>query len=216
MHGVYMRSGDITIIASGTSVLNVALDRLCGFVIGVNDSAIKAPHVDAIVSMDRLWAEYRWPQLQRMRRPTWLRRSAVQNIVAVEQPDTEWLTVFENDNESSVFAPQAHDPDPPQLNGTNSGACALNLAYQMAPKRIFLLGFDMCRDRLSRAYWHDAYPWRPQGGTTNGKYAEWAGQFAEAKKAFDAAQIEVINVSPQSAIRVFPKMTPAQYLKECR
>lgn len=187
---------------------NVAIDRTCGEVIGVNDAAVRAPHVDRIVSMDRLWTEYRWGGLTAMKLPTWLRKSAVQNMKVEEH----WpaLTVFECDNASTEFS-----TDRKRLNGTNSGFCALNLAFQMRPARVFLLGFDMNRDKFGRAYWHDPYPWSQTGQTTASRYHLWAGQFKSAAAAFAAASIEVFNVSPQSAIPVFPKMTPAAYMREC-
>lgn len=213
-----MPSGDVSILAGGWSVSNLALDRLCGEVIGVNDAAIHAPHIDRIVSMDRLWAEYRWPILRAGKRRTWLRRSATQNL-PIEPQDADWLTIFENDNASTIFAElRRHESESYTLNGTNSGFCALNLAYQMRPARIFLLGFDMNRDQFGRAYWHAPYPWNPShrhGATTNGKYAQWAKQFSAAARALAAAKIEVLNVSPQSAIEVFRKITPAQYMREC-
>lgn len=204
-----MRSSDVTIIASGWSVRNVAIDRTCGVVIGVNDAAIRAPRIDRIVSMDRLWTEYRWEGLRELKLPTWLRRSAVQNVPRAEH----WpaLSVFDCDNESSDFS-----TDRTRLNGTNSGFCALNLAYQMRPARVFLLGFDMNRDKFGRAYWHDTYPWAANGGTKQGKYETWAGQFKAAARAFADASIDVFNVSPASAIPVFPKITPAQYMRECK
>lgn len=212
-----MSSGDVTVLAGGWSVKNLPLDRLCGEVIGVNDAAIKAPHVHRIVSMDRLWAEYRWPMLCARRQATWLRRSAVQNLHI--DWDNDWLTVFDNDNASSKLAPMAHEGEPWILNGSNSGFCALNLAFQMRPRRIFLLGFDMNRDRFGKAYWHDPYPWNPStrdGSTTNGTYAKWALEFKAAARAFSDAGIEVFNVSPQSAIQDFQKITPSQYIRECK
>lgn len=185
---------------------------MCGQVIGVNDSAVRAPRIDHVVTMDRLWLEYRWPQLLEKKAPTWVRRSAAQNIPV----DQHWpgLTIFENDNASVEFS-----TDPQRLNGTNSGFCALNLAYQMQPARLFLLGFDMNRDNFGRAYWHEPYPWNRghvNGTTSNGKYSQWAKQFARAAAAFTAAGIEVFNVSPQSAIQNFRKITPAQYMRECK
>lgn len=200
-----MSTEEITIIGGGWSVRNVPLERVRGYVIGVNESGVLAPRVDAIVSMDRLWTENRWEQLLRRSGPTWLRRSAVQNLKS-RWPD---LVIFDNDHTSSEFS-----EDPRTLHGTNSGACALNLAFQLRPRRLFLLGFDMNRDSKGRPYWHEPYSWANQnGGTTNGRYREWATQFRSAAAAFTRAGVEVFNVSPCSAIADFPKITPQQYLK---
>lgn len=209
-------SGDITIIGGGWSVLNVALDRLCGEVIAVNDAAILAPHWHHAISMDRLWAENRIDQLVLRSTETspprkiWLRRSALQNITNYVK-GWPWVQSFECDHTTSIFS-----ATPGRFNGTNTGACALNLAWQLRPQRVFLLGFDMNRDAHGRAYWYPAYPWSSNNGaTTNGKYLSWAQQFKGAASAFRRIGCEVFNVSPASAIEAFPKMSPAQYLKEC-
>lgn len=211
-----MSGGDITIIGGGWSVLNVALDRLCGTVIAVNDSAIYAPRWDYAVSMDRLWAEHRIDQLViRSReveppREVWLRRSALQNLTKYVS-GWPWVHSFECDHTSNLFS-----ASPGRLNGTSSGVCAMNLAWHLRPSRLFLLGFDMCRDDNGRAYWYPPYPWAsPNGGTSNGKYSSWAQQFAGVSASFHRIGCDVINVSPRSAIETFPKITPAQYLKEC-
>lgn len=95
--------------------------------------------------------------------------------------------------------------------------CALNLAWQLRPQRLFLLGFDMNRDPDGRAYWYPPYPWStPEGSTSDGKYKSWAKQFADIALAFIGAGVKVFNVSPSSAIDVFPKITPSQFMRECR
>jgi hypothetical protein len=56
------------------------------------------------------------------------------------------------------------------LNGTNSGLCGFNLAYQMRPKQILLFGFDMKRGPNGEAHWFPDYPWaKPGGATTSGQ-----------------------------------------------
>lgn len=199
----------ITVVAGGWSVRDISLAHLCGQIIGVNDAACHLPAVDIVVSMDRRWTEYRWRWLCRRARTAWLRRSAVQNLDYSREVAAGWLHVFECDHESTRFSDVLG-----RLNGTNSGLVALNLAYQLQPSRLYLLGFDMCRDR-ARASWHAPYPWAPSGATSNGKYAAWAKQFHEAADCFAGIGCDVWNVSPASAITAFPKMTAAEYRKEC-
>lgn len=210
-----MASGDITIIGGGWSVLNVPIDVLCGTVIAVNDSAIHAPRWDIAVSMDRKWTEYRLNELVirsaevEPRRHVYLRKSAVQNLKVDAWP---WVHVFGCDHTTNAFS-----ATPGTLNGTNSGACALNLAWQLRPARVFLLGFDMCRSKDGRAYWYPPYPWaHERGGTGDGTYRTWSDQFKGAATSFNRIKCEVFNVSPSSAIKNFKKITPAQYLRECR
>lgn len=212
-----MKTGDITIIGGGWSVLNVALDALCGTVIAVNDAAILAPRWDHAVSMDRLWAEGRIDQVVLRStettppRKVWIRRSALQNLTSYVK-DWPWVQSFECDHKTSIF-----NTKPNCLNGMNSGACALNLAWQLRPSRVFLLGFDMNRDANGLAYWYPPYPWSTdQGSTTGGKYATWSKQFRAAASAFARIGCQVFNVSPKSSIDAFPKITPTQFLKECR
>lgn len=195
-----MRADIISVVAGGWSLRDVDRDRIPGFIIGVNESAILLPRCDLAVSMDRLWTENRWEHLARRRMPSWLRRSAVQNIA--DRPD--WLTVFDNDHKAIDFT-----DEPLRLNGTNSGLCAFNRAWQLRPAVIYLYAFDMCRGPKGEAYWHEPYSWgTPQGDTSNGRYKEWAGQFAAAAKACRAAGIKVFNLSPVSAIPNFPKVVP--------
>lgn len=206
---------DVTIIAGGWSVRNVNLTRLLGTVIAVNDSAIHAPNWDICISMDRVWAENRWPTVicrsleVSPHRQIWLRRSAVQNFEerGVDLNTWPWVQVFECNHNSSKFA-----VIPNTLNGTNSGACALNLAWRLKPKRVFLLGFDMNRDARGRAYWYPPYPWsNGPGSTSKGKYDSWSEQFGSAERDFNSIDCEVLNVSPGSALRNFHKLTPQQY-----
>lgn len=208
---------DVTIIGGGWSVRSVVLDMLCGTVIAVNDSAILAPRWDIAVSMDRLWTEGRIEQLRRRctetepPRKAWIRKSALQNIEAQPQ-DAGFIQPFDCDHESTIFS-----VIPERLNGSNSGACALNLAWKLRPRRVFLLGFDMNRDPDGRAYWYPPYPWSTgKGSTTDGKYRNWARQFEDAAAAFAAIECQVFNVSPKSAIDTFPKITPVQYARMSR
>lgn len=201
----------ITVVAGGWSVRDISIQHLCGQIIAVNDAAVHLPVVDIVVSMDRLWTEHRWRWLCRRAGETWLRRSAVQNLDIQHEVAAGWLHVFECQHESHEFA-SAHG----HLNGTNSGLCALNLAWQLRPARVYLLGFDMCRSKAGRTSWHPPYSWaQPNGATSNGKYATWAGQFDDAALRFQSIGCDVWNVSPASAITAFPKMTPAEYRQEC-
>lgn len=202
---------DITIVGGGWSVGDIDFSKLVGHVIGVNESGLLLPRVDRIVSMDRKWTEHSWEKIKRLAVPTSLRRSAVQNISGEELDACRlWLDIFECDNETNRFS-----DTPIRLNGTNSGACAMNLAYQLRPRRLFLLGFDMKRSAKGEAYWYPPYPWAAQkGGTSNGKYVAWSRQFEEAARSFKSVGTDVFNVSPQSAIGAFKKITPAQYARE--
>lgn len=211
-----MKAPVVTVIAGGWSVANVPLDRLPGFVIAVNDAATFAPDWHAGLSMDRLWMENRIDVISRRvavlgaDRVFYARENALQNLETWPQ-FWPFIRPFRCDHESDVFT-----TTPGQLNGTNSGLVALNLAWQLNPRRLYLLGYDMNRSRTGQAYWYPPYPWARAGAgaTSDGKYARWAKQFNDAASAFKLAGCEVVNVSPTSAIASFRKMTPAEFLKE--
>lgn len=191
-----MFDSEISILGGGWSVRGLDLKKLPGYIIGVNDAGVHAT-CDAIVSMDRLWTENRWPFLAERSRDTYIRSSALKNVA--ERPG--WLHPFENDNAGKEMSESVE-----RLNGNNSGFCALNLAYIMRPSRIRLYGFDMNRGPDGIPYWYPPYPWaKPAGGTGNARYADWAKGFDIAAKACRAAAIEVVNMSATSAITTFRK-----------
>ncbi len=178
----------ITVLAGGWSAGQVDLHRLPGFVIAVNDSAIHAPHFDAVVSMDRLWAEHRYAQVSRMGRPVWLRRSTLRNVVGWDAD--MGVTAFENDHRSTTLSDVTGT-----LNGTHSGFCALNLAYQMRPTRLYLVGFDSALGPKGERHWFPDYPWKNGGGSKRDKLVEWSRQYAVASTQLRVAGVEVFHHS---------------------
>lgn len=198
-------------IASGWSLKNINFDKIPGFKIGVNDSAWRA-EPELGVTMDRLFLEGRMPQLVEAfpsysRRVMYI-RAGIDKAGAA--PD-RWVQ-FDCDNTSAAmstaWAPRC------RLNGMNSGICGINLAFRQKPERVILWGFDMCRSAAGAAYYHEPYPWGAVlGNTTNGKYLEWTKAFADIRRQFDAAGIELINASPGSAIKSLKKVDPSRLLK---
>jgi hypothetical protein len=205
MTGLSSRSDTICVIGGGWSFRLVNPDKLSGMIITANEGGVLLPVVHHAVSMDRLWSESRWPRLDAAKRQTWLRRNAVQNIDWADK-ERKWLRIFDCDHKTVKFS-----EEPQFLNGTNSGVCALNLAYLLRPRDLYLFGFDMCRSPNGSAYWHDPYPWTsPQGATKPGKYQEWASEFNEVALAFASISCRVWNVSESSQIKFFPKVSPKQ------
>jgi hypothetical protein len=187
----------ISVIGGGHSFRLVNRTKIPGMIITANEGGVLLPRVDHAVSMDRLWSENRIGQLRARQNQTWLRRSAVQNIDWTAEGD--WLRIFDCDHTTVKFS-----EDPQCLNGTSSGACALNLAYLLRPRDLFVFGFDMCRDKSGNAYWHPPYPWaKPTGGTGNSRYIEWASEFA-------SIGTRVINVSETSRIICWRRVSPLE------
>src|SRR5690606_37197584 len=84
----------------------------------------------------------------------------------------------------------------------NSGAAAINLAALAGAKRILLLGFDMLPEKST--HWHSLYgDVRTHRNTFNRFLKHFPNIARDAKKR----RIEILNVSPNSAIEDFPKVS---------
>ena len=96
-------------------------------------------------------------------------------------------------------------PDPGMIYfNRNSGAGAINLAYHLGCRRVYLVGFDMrCIEGKKN--------WRKHPGTKHGGSSNKMTDFFSFKEAFrvvakDAKRLglEVFNATPGSALEAFP------------
>ena len=199
--------GKITILAGGWSASQFDLRKLPGTIIAVNDSAKYAPRWDILVSMDRLWAENRWRDVVlKTAKPCWLRKSTLRNCEPVPAHVTQYL----NDHACIQLS-----DEPGRLDGTHSGFCALNLAYQMRPKDLFLVGFDMARGPRDEAHWFPQYPWVSKHATGVKRFAEWADQFAIAARQLGEAGIAVHLCGKHSAIPSWSRTSRSELEQAC-
>jgi hypothetical protein len=126
-------------------------------------------------------------------------------VVTCAQPNSHrygdyGIKVVKRDGMKAGISP---DPNTVRWNH-NSGAAAISLAYHLGAKRINLLGFDMKRDEVSnKTHWHAAYNKTLKDKTFERHLRGFPQIAADAKKL----GIEVINVSPESAIQSLPKAT---------
>lgn len=176
----------IAVIAGGWSASRLDLRKVPGSVIAVNDSALYAPRVDIIVSMDRLWVENRFEQVSRFGKPTYVRRGNLRNVTA---PIGEHVLEFDCDHTSTEMSDAYLT-----LNGTNSGMCALNLAYQRRPDRLLLIGFDGGLGPRGEKHWFPDYPWKSGGGSKPRTLERWDAQLAGLMSRCIAAGIETIRI----------------------
>lgn len=161
-------------------------------VITANDSALFcAPHT--IVSMDRLWAEHRIPQileryatLRQCPPEIWLRKDTY--------PADPAVNFYTCDIADGV--PMSETPG--VLNGNNSGAVALNVAFQRSYKRVFMLGFDMQQGPQKQQHWYD--DWTDHRASTGHMRNHWLPRFESIYKQFAGKGVELINVSCRTAI----------------
>lgn len=201
----------VSVIASGWSLRDLGDDgraRIPGFRIGVNDSCLRLV-CETGLTMDRLFVENRWGALKQRNKRFLVRGSALRNIPARIRPS--WLRSFDCDHETDqmtdIYA---------TYNGRNSGACAVNAAYQMRPAKIILWGFDMCRSPEGDAYWHEAYPWslNASGNTPSRTYADWSKSFTVIAEQCRRAGVSIVNASPVSVITAIEKVDPWSMLTQ--
>lgn len=88
--------------------------------------------------------------------------------------------------------------------GGNGGFQAINLAVQFGVRKIILVGFDMRVDK--GVHWHGKHGYGMNNPTT-GNVARWRVVADKAAPALAALGVEVVNVSPVSALTAYPKMT---------
>lgn len=92
------------------------------------------------------------------------------------------------------------------MTGRNSGYQAINLAVHLGAKRILLLGFDMraiTEQRKVKTHWFGDHP----GGTSPGVYNTMLDCFPSLVEPLANRGIEVVNCTPESALKVFRRGT---------
>lgn len=197
----------VSILSGGPSASQVDLRGCPGFVIGVNNAALHAPRLDAAISMDRRWSEAFWEWFKQKnearRLELYLRPNNVLNII--ERPD--WLHVYQCNHRTHIMS-----DEPGVLNGTNSGGVALNLAYAMRPKSVYLFGFD-----YSAPNGHNHWFAKGETGRVGdypihaNRYRNWAREFDDVGRQFEARGIDVVNVSAISIVTAFRKIAPKEF-----
>lgn len=195
-----LNRNNIFVIAGGPSAKGVNGAELMklGFVIGVNDSAIKTP-CHAALTMDRLWFENRWKTLYG--RLCFLRHTVYDRYVANHNP---WIGLYR--------IPMLYDKTQlstgEEIHGNNSGFCAFDFAMRLQPKRIFLIGFDM-GGAHGQIHWYPNYEWT-KDKSNDSKYRGWARCFDESAGECQKRGVLVYNCSESSRINGFLKIPLAK------
>lgn len=199
----------VIVIGGGWSVTQfplVSTDlRPYGLVIGVNDAAIHA-RVHVAVTMDRLWLENRAETLDFMNMPVHFRTGICKRI-----KEPRLGIPFKNNNTMNG----GMSAKPGELDGNNSGACAVNLAFKQPDvKTVYLLGFDMCNGPKGERHWYPGYPWNEGGGSSNGKLNAWSEEWAVFAQQFASRGVAVKNVNNRSKLNNFPHIGWKHMMKE--
>ncbi len=93
----------------------------------------------------------------------------------------------------------------------NTGALAINLALLLGVKRIFLLGFDMQLSEDGKGNWHSNKLNKPDAKI----YAKFLRGFKALTKELNKFPgVEIINVTDDSKLEVFPKVSVEDFWKE--
>lgn len=95
--------------------------------------------------------------------------------------------------------------------GGNSGFHALNLVAQFGATRVLLVGFDV-HDR-GGVHWYGRNIALGMSNPTEHNFRRWRGAFETAAKQLAARGVEVVNASPVSDIKGFPKAGVAETLE---
>lgn len=88
--------------------------------------------------------------------------------------------------------------------GYCSGFGGINLAAHARPAKVILVGYDLSLDH--GVHWHGLHGGRLNNPQPN-NLAKWRGTIDGAAAALAALSIEVINASPVSTLKNYPKMS---------
>lgn len=193
------------IVASGPSASTVDLTqaRDRASFIAVNNSWRLAPWSDVLFA-----ADYVWWQLNNGC-PEFAGIKVTIDRRASENRDWGIKRVLGNRADTRMeFDDLGH------INGRNSGMNAINLAIQFGAKKIMLAGFDMCVDH--GLHWDGAHPEGLKNPTPD-MVSSWRRILDGAAESISRRGIRIINCSPISALKRYPKMHFAEALEAmCR
>lgn len=184
------------IVASGPSAKDAPLieAKEKARFIAINESWRLAPWTDILFGCDFAWWKHRQgcPEFQGLKLST--------DIKVFGQP--KW-------NVQRVGLNKGSDHLELEKIGTvgwggNSGFHCLNLAVQFGCTKVILVGYDMTV--RGGVHWHGSHP-KGLNNPTSGNVERWRKAVDGAAKLIEERGIKVINCSPESALRNYPKMT---------
>lgn len=179
-------------MASGPSAKDVDLSRAKGRakVIAINSSWRLVPWADMLFACDANW----WNKNDGAPEFEGVKLCIEQS--ACEEWGLERVICMKPDDRFY------HEPKGTVGWGGNSGFHCLNLGVQFGVKRILLVGYDMSiRNGL---HWHGAHP-AGLNNPTAGNAERWRRSIDAAAREIEKTGIEVLNCSPKSALRNYPK-----------
>jgi hypothetical protein len=184
-------------------------------VIGINVSYLIGTWIDMV-----FWCDLKFFNPHKERLSNWPGLKVTCHGSGEKVP---WVKYLPNDRRHPFGI--SLDPYKVSWNG-NSGSAAISIAANAGAKRIILLGFDMNYSEAERRHWHNLYASREIRGPKKKQVQKkvlfpYMFSFKKHLKGFpliakDAKErgIEIINLSPTSAITEFPKYTVKEFLSK--
>ena len=187
------------VIGGGPSLRGFAWERLRGErVVAVNRGYEGAPWADVLFTMDLRFLTWFRSRLGSFEGPLVFHREHGQELEERLLADlARDVFVLERLGEHDL----GEDLQEGLGHGANSGYGAAALAYALGARPVYLLGFDLEPDEAGmQAWWH------------NGYRANDASAYPRFRRSFEelARQVpegSILNASPTSSIRGFPKVT---------
>lgn len=185
-----MKTDRAIVIGGGPSLFDFDFDWLSeGYRIGANKAGWLAK-CDAMVSLDRNFHNHFARDIV-----AFPGRKIIATPEGGDLPGVEYWKRDRRDGLSETAG---------ELRGSNSGYAALNLAYLLRFKEIWLLGFDFTWVN-GRSHFHDGYA--HQNSRTHTMLAQWVRAFDDAAQQLKDAGVTVTNFVGPAGSRVtqFPK-----------
>ena len=184
------------ILATGPSRTNADTNMLRGHVttVAVNCAVFYAPWADYIFAADSVWWRHYAPKIKWYKGQ---RVSRTHKAPGIEPWRGNW----------------------PRTGG-NSGHMAIQYAVDKGAKNIALLGFDQQKTE-GKAHCHADHPkFQTDGRRTNmanaGGIGAWPRMMARTATDLSAMGVTVINLSRETALQCFTRMTIDQFLKHTK
>jgi hypothetical protein len=178
----------VAIFASGES-MNADVAKKVQYVaalrtIAINNNFLLAPWADLLFASDARWWDI------------YKKKGALDfqgYKVCLEETSHAEVLVLKNTGD------RGFDPNPANLRtGRNGGYQAVHLAAHTGVRKILLCGFNM-----QGGHWHKEHE-APLKTTPKDLYPQWIRMFAELAKELQARNIEIINCTPDSALKCVP------------
>ena len=193
----------IAIIGSGPTAKKAGVELLQGKakVIAINESWRLAPWADALYACDGHW----WRLHDGVKAFKGLKLSQDQEACRAYS-DVKKITITHIRSDDLCFDRPGHVGA-----GGNSGFQCLNLAAQFGGQRILLVGFDMRVDLGE--HWHPRHQMPLSNPHPNDNIPRWRKAIDGAAGRLEEMGMSVVNCSPVSLLKAYPKMTIEEALQ---